>query len=73
MDRTDIYDDDGPMLRVVVNGYEVFGCTLQDVNPDGRQWLADHITKALKREINRAFNEGRRNAQAEIRRSLGLE
>jgi hypothetical protein len=73
MDDTQIYDDDGPMLRVIVGGREVFGCTLRDVAPDGREWLAGHIATAFKREIARAFNEGRWDAQEEIRRALGIE
>ena len=68
-----IYDDDGPMLSVTVDGFKVFGCTLEYVQADKREWYAQHIEDAFSRQFESAFNKGRRDAQRDIRAAIGLQ
>lgn len=70
----DIYGrEESPMLRVVVNGYEVFGATLGGVDPDSREWLANHISGAFQREIDAAVKRGIEQHKAEVRALLGIK
>lgn len=68
-----IYGDrDEPSLYVTVDGWEVFGCTLEGVAEDSREWLAQHIDKAFQRAYERAGQIAVRKHQAELCKLLGV-
>lgn len=61
------------MLSITVDGYEVFGMTLDPVNEKSWQWLAEHLDTKFQRASAKAFNAGRNDAQVQMRRALGME
>lgn len=64
--------EESPMLKIVVNGYEVFGATLGGVVPESREWLAQHLSEAFEREIAAAVYRGIEQHKAEMRALLGI-
>jgi hypothetical protein len=68
-----IYGDrDEPRLVVMVEGWDVFGCTLEGVAEDSREWLAQHIDKAFQAAYERAGRLAVRKHQVELCKLLGV-
>lgn len=65
--------EESPMLKIVVNGCEVFGATLGGVLPESREWLANHLSDAFQREIDAAVKRGIEQHKAEVRALLGIK
>lgn len=69
-----IYDaDEHPYVVIFVNGYEVFGTTLNDVKPESREWFANHIDEGFQKAYERAAALAVRNHQYELRKLLGIK
>ncbi len=66
------YDEDNPMLRIVVDDYEVFGMTLTPVQESHHQWLCEILDRAFTDAIEKAVRRARAKDQAELRRLLGI-
>jgi hypothetical protein len=60
------------MLRIVIDGYEVFGMTLGPVKPESHEWLAEILDRAFVEAIEKGVRRARAKDQLEMRRLLGI-
>ena len=63
---------DEPHLNISVDGWDVFGMTLQDVKPEAHEWLAQHLDERFQQASERAAAKAVREHQAKLRGLLGV-
>jgi len=59
-------------LRIVIDGYEVFGMTLGPVDSTHHEWLAEILDRSFADAMVKAVRRARAKDQAEMRRLLGI-
>lgn len=65
-------DEEDIMLGIYVDGWCVFGMTLNPVKPESREWLAKHLDESFQRASQRAAHAAVEQHKAEIRKLLGI-
>lgn len=61
-----------PQLRIVLDGYEVFGMTLGPIEDSHHQWFAEILERGIKDAIEGAVRRARAEDQAVFRRLAGI-
>ncbi len=61
-----------PQVRIVLDGYEVFGMTLGPVAETHHQWFAEILERSFKDAIDNAVRRARAEDQALFRKLAGI-